>query len=244
MGQVHKRFSDEQVRVLFQSYCQRKITRSDLQELLGIEKTRFFALLKSYRKNPHNFSITYRRATPARLSAEVETEIQTALLREKQIVEDPNLPISDYNYTALRDRLKNKGIEVSVTTIIDRAKKLGCYRARKKRKPHDREVLTASIGALVQHDGSSHLWSPFAREKWTLITSIDDYSRKILFADFFSKETTWAHIQATQRLIQTYGLPLRYYVTPSESFVLSKDGIASGENTSSKPMTSIPSGER
>jgi hypothetical protein len=180
--------------------------------MLGIEKSRFFALWRAYRQDPHNFSITYRRATPARLSAEVETEIQTVLLREKQIVEDPNLPISDYNYTALRDRLKKRGIEVSVTTLIDRAKKLGCYRARKKRKFHDREVLTASIGALVQHDGSSHLWSPFAREKWTLITSIDDYSRKILFADFFSKETTWAHIQATQRLIQTYGLPLRYYV--------------------------------
>ncbi len=212
MGQIHRRFSDEQVKVLLQSYCQRKITRSDLQDMLGIEKSRFFALWRAYRQDPHNFSITYRRTTPARLSAKVETEIQTALLREKQIVEDPNLPISDYNYTALRDRLKNKGIEVSVTTIIDRAKKLGCYKARKKRKFHDREVLTASIGALVQHDGSPHLWSPFAEEKWTLITSIDDYSRKILFADFFPKETTWAHIQATQRLIQTYGLPLRYYV--------------------------------
>ncbi len=212
MGQIHRRFSDEQVKVLLQSYCQRKITRSDLQDMLGIEKSRFFALWRAYRQDPHNFSITYRRTTPARLSAKVETEIQTALLREKQIVEDPNLPISDYNYTALRDRLKNKGIEVSVTTIIDRAKKLNCYKARKKRKFHDREVLTASIGALVQHDGSPHLWSPFAGEKWTLITSIDDYSRKILFADFFPKETSWAHIQATQRLIQTYGLPLRYYV--------------------------------
>jgi hypothetical protein len=212
MGQVHKRFSSEQVRVLFQSYCQRKITRNDLQELLGIEKTRFFALLKSYRHNPHAFSIVYRRQSPRRLSARVEAEIQRALLRERQIIENPDLPISDYNYTALRDRLIKKGIEVSVTTIVDRAKKLGCHKPRRKRKPHDREVLTASIGALVQHDGSPHLWSPFAGEKWTLITSIDDYSRKILFADFFPKETTWAHIEATQRLIQTYGLPLRYYV--------------------------------
>ncbi len=212
MGQVHKRFSNEQVRVLFQSYCQRRITRNDLQELLGIEKTRFFALLKSYRQNPHAFSIVYRRQSPRRLSARVEAEIQSALLRERQIIENPDLPISDYNYTALRDRLIKKGIEVSVTTIVDRAKKIGCHKPRRKRKPHDREVLTASIGALVQHDGSPHLWSPFAGEKWTLITSIDDYSRKILFADFFPRETTWAHIQATQRLIQTYGLPLRYYV--------------------------------
>ena len=45
-----------------------------------------------------------------------------------------------------------------------------------------------------------------------MITSIDDYSRKILFADFFPKETTWAHIQAAQALIQRNGLPLRYYV--------------------------------
>jgi hypothetical protein len=54
------------------------------------------------------------------------------------------------------------------------------------------------------------LWSPFAQEKWYLITSIDDFSRKLLFADFFSKETNWAHIQATQALIEAYGLPLRY----------------------------------
>ena len=45
-----------------------------------------------------------------------------------------------------------------------------------------------------------------------MVTSIDDYSRKLLFADFFPKETTWTHILATQALLQQYGLPLRYYV--------------------------------
>jgi hypothetical protein len=34
----------------------------------------------------------------------------------------------------------------------------------------------------------------------------------LLFADFFPQETTWTHIQAAQTLMQTYGLPLRYYV--------------------------------
>ena len=45
-----------------------------------------------------------------------------------------------------------------------------------------------------------------------MITSIDDFSRKLLFADFVLAETTWAHIRAAQRLIQQYGIPLRYYV--------------------------------
>jgi len=65
------------------------------------------------------------------------------------MVEDQRLPISSHNYSALRDRLAKKGISVSVTTIIHRARRLGCHKPRKKRRAHDREVLTASIGALV-----------------------------------------------------------------------------------------------
>jgi transposase len=212
MDQLHKRFTDEQIKVLLQGYCQGVLRRAEVQEMLSIGKTRFFALLKQYRQDPETFSVSYERATPARLSAAEEAEIERALLREKEIVEDKRLPISCYNYSALRDRLAKKGVEVSVTTIIHRAKGLDCYKPRKKRKAHDREVLTASIGALVQHDASTHLWSPFAPEKWVLITSIDDFSRKLLFADFFPKETTWAHIQAAQALMQAYGFPLRYYV--------------------------------
>jgi hypothetical protein len=45
-----------------------------------------------------------------------------------------------------------------------------------------------------------------------MITSIDDYSRMLLFAELVSQETSWAHIQAAQALMQVYGLPLRYYV--------------------------------
>jgi hypothetical protein len=212
MVQLHKRFTEDQVKVLFNAYCQGLLGRGEIQEVLDIGKTRFFALLREYRQDPGAFSVAYERHAPGRLPAAVEVEIERELLREKEIVEDKRLPISGYNYSALRDRLKKKGIEVSVTTIIDRAKRLGCYKPRKKRKTHDREVLTASIGALIQHDSSLHLWSPFAEEKWSLITSIDDYSRMLLFADFGPTDTTWAHIQAVQALTQSYGIPLRYYV--------------------------------
>jgi transposase len=212
MSQLHKRLTDDQVNILLQGYCEGKMRRIEVQEMLDVGKSRFFVLLKKYRQSPESFSIAYERSTPAKISTEVEVEIEAALLQEKKIVEDPDLPISGYNYTAMRDRLRKRGINVSVTTIIDRARKVGCHKPRRKRKTHNREVLTASIGALIQHDSSLHKWSPFANDKWYLITSIDDYSRKLLFADFFPKETTWAHIQSAQALIQAYGLPLRYYV--------------------------------
>lgn len=122
MSQLHRRFADDQIRVLVQGCCQGKVTRADVQDLLGIGKTRFFSLVKSYRHDPETFSIAYQRTTSARLSPEVEAKIESALLREKQIVEDPDLPISNYNYSALRDRLHKEGIDVSLTTIIRRAK--------------------------------------------------------------------------------------------------------------------------
>ncbi len=138
--------------------------------------------------------------------------ISDELQREKELINDPRIPITSYNYTAVRDRLMKQNIRVSVPTIIDRAKQIECYLPHRKHKTHTREVLTTAIGALIQHDSSIHLWSPYASEKWTLITSIDDYSRMLLFADLFPVETSWEHIQAAQSLMLTYGLPLQYYV--------------------------------
>jgi len=227
VSQLHKRFTDDHVEVLLRGYCQGLLKRAEVQEVLGIGKTRFFALVREYRDAPDAFSVAYERHATSRLPTAVEMEIERELLREKAIVEDKRLPISGYNYSALRDRLGKKGIKVCVNTIIDRAKRLDCYKARKKRKTHDREVLTASIGALIQHDSSWHLWSPFVEDKWALITSIDDFSRKLLFADFVPKDTTWAHIQAAQTLMQSYGIPLRYYVDSLRvfRFVQGRDSV-------------------
>ncbi len=212
MDQLHKRFSGEQVKLLYQRYCEGQMMRSEVEEILGLGKTRFFALLKDYRADPANFTIQYERSAQSRLSEETEQAIETELKREKELVDDVQLPISSYNYSALRDRLRKKDIQVSVPTIIKRAKQLDCYIPHRKHKIHDREVITTAIGALVQHDASLHQWSPYATEKWTLITSIDDFSRMLLYADLVSQETSWAHIQAAQALMQTYGIPLRYYV--------------------------------
>ena len=74
-------------------------------------------------------------------------------------------------------------------TIIDRARKHDFYLRKPKRTAHDREVLTNYAGELIQHDSSYHLWAPAAREKWYLITSLDDYSRYILYAQLLKKET-------------------------------------------------------
>lgn len=183
-------------------YCQGTLDRSAIEEILGIGKTGFFALLRQYRPDPEKFSLTYQRETPTRLSASVE----------KELIDDSALPITSYDYSAIRDLLAKRGSIVSSPTIIERAKGLGCYQAHPRKKVHDREVVTTAIGALIQHDASHHRWSPYAKERWALITSLDDFSRKLLYADFFEQETTWTHIKASEALMEVYGIPLRYYV--------------------------------
>lgn len=228
MKHIHKRFMVEHVTILLLSYLKRRLTRSEVEQELGIGKTRFFALLQKYRKDPVAFSLAYYRRTPKRITTAQETAIQKGLLFEKQMIENPTLPISSYNYSALRDRLKEKdGINISVTTIIKRAKVLRCHLGKRRKAAHDREVITTAIGALIQHDSSNHLWSPYATEKWILITSLDDFSRKLLYADFVSSETTWTHIHAAQILIEQYGFPLRYYVDQLRvfRFIQGRDSI-------------------
>jgi hypothetical protein len=157
----------------------------------------------------------------------VEEEIERELMLEKNLIDDSTLPITSYNYSAIRDRLVRRGIAVSLSTIIQRAKSLGCYQPHPRKKVHDREVITTAIGALIQHDGSHHRWSPYAGQRWVLITSLDDFSRKILYADFFEQETTWAHIKAAETVMLNYGIPLRYYVDSLRvfRFVQGRDSI-------------------
>jgi len=220
MSQVHKRFTSEQVKELLERYSNNEIERTYVQQILGIKKSRLFMLLKQYRENPQEFTIGYQRTTPPRsISLEIEHNIIKELAIEKKIIQNKDIPLKSYNYSYIRERLRGTYRQkVSLPTIIDRAKKHGFYLKKPKRTSHDREVLTRYVGELIQHDSSFHLWAPAAKEKWYLITSLDDHSRFILYAALIEKESTWSHIQALQTVILRYGLPFAYYVDSHSIF--------------------------
>lgn len=67
-------------------------------------------LWKKYREGPDAFFVAYQRSSPRRISPAAKAAIERELFREKALVEDPELPISGYNYPALRDRLKKQGL--------------------------------------------------------------------------------------------------------------------------------------
>jgi hypothetical protein len=221
--QLHTRFTDDQIKLLLELYLKKAITLNQALQQLQCSKWRFFQLLKNYRQNPQNFTIAYARHEPHhRLSPQIDQAIHEELEKDHLLIKDPQIPIYQYNYAYLKDQIVNNlGLKVSAQTVRNRAKEWGYYipKTKQEKKP-PREVVTEAIGLLLQHDSSHHKWSPFAEKEWTLITTIDDHSRYLLYADFVESETTWAHIQALQSVIGQYGVGVYYYVDSHSIFRL------------------------
>src|SRR4030066_1477610 len=203
MPQIHKRFTSDQVKEFLDRYSKNEIERKYIQEILGIKRRRFFVLLKQYKENPQHFTVQYQRTrAPRTISPMIEQTILKELSIEKRIIQNKKIPLKSYNYSYIKDRLRvTYHQKVSLPTIIDRAKKHGFYLKKPKKTVHDREVLNHYAGELIQHDSPHPLWAPASREKWYLITSLDDYSRFLLYAVFVKQETSWTHILALQTVI-------------------------------------------
>ena len=211
---IHEKFTTEQVKELLQKYLNKEIERKYVEQILGIKKAMFFRVLQSYRSNPDQFSVDYKRSGEAkRIAPEVQDNIIKELAIDKKAIQNKDIPLYKYNYSYVQKRLeKSYGQSAALSTIIQYAKANDFYLPKRhKPKAHDREVLTTHAGELIQHDASYHLWAPDAGIKWVLITSLDDYSRFMLYAQLVEQESSWSHIQALQSVVIKYGTPLAYY---------------------------------
>ena len=62
--QLHKKFTDFHIKDLLSQYLKKKVKRKDIQKVLGITKTRFFALVKRFKNDSKNFSVSFCPKTP------------------------------------------------------------------------------------------------------------------------------------------------------------------------------------
>lgn len=211
---IHKKFTNEQVKELLEKYLRKEVERKYIQEILGIGKSRFFEIIQAYRADPKEFSVEYKRSGKTRsIAPEIQENIIKELAIDKKAIQNKDIPLYRYNYSYIQKRLNKKyGQSVGLSTVIRHARANNfALPKRPKQKAHDREVLTTHIGELIQHDASYHLWAPDSGVKWILITSLDDYSRFMLYAQLVERESSWTHIQALQSVVVKYGAPMAYY---------------------------------
>ena len=103
MAQIHKKFTDEQVKDLMKRYLNKEVERKYLQEIFGIGKSRFFELVGLYRQNEDGFSIQYtRKVKTKRISQSIENNIIKELKIDKKIIENKDTPVNRYNYSYIK----------------------------------------------------------------------------------------------------------------------------------------------
>ena len=240
MGHIHKSFIDEEVKQYLKWYEDKILTKSEVQQTLGIKDSQFYLLLARFRDKPKDFSIAYRRIRATRtLPPAVVKRIREELEIERGLIKSSANPVMFFNYAYIRDNVEaSTGYKLSAQTVINYAKRWGYYIEKPKHKAHTREVLTDSVGMLLQHDASLHQWSPYVfrsdgkPQKWSLITTLDDHSRKLLYAEIFEHESAWAHILALESVVLSYGIGIRYYSDNHAIFryVVNRDNGLSAAN--------------
>ena len=123
--QIHKRMITEQVRMILERYLKKELSAKQGMNLLGLRRSQFFEWVNKYKAGSECFSIEYTRSNEhKRISESIEANIFKELKLDKALINNPSMPVRFYNYSFIKDALiKKYQQEVSLPTIIDRAKK-------------------------------------------------------------------------------------------------------------------------
>ena len=107
MSYVRARLTEAQVATILTQYDAKKLSTADAQAKLGLKRSRFFDYVKAFRKDASSFSIVQTpHQRKSRIPEDTEKHIKEELGKEKDLIEDPSIPIRWYNYSAVRDELK------------------------------------------------------------------------------------------------------------------------------------------
>ena len=123
--QIHKRMIDEQVRIILYRYVKKGISVLQAMNLLDLKRRQFFEWVKRYKEQGEGFSIEHKQSNEhRRISESIEENIIKELKMDKALIDDRAMPVRSYNYSFIKDQIEKKyQQEVSLPTIIDRAKK-------------------------------------------------------------------------------------------------------------------------
>lgn len=79
-------------------------------------------------------------------------------------------------------------------------------RHRRRREPR------ACVGELLHLDGSDHEWLALCSgQRQTLVTTLDDATKRLLYAQLWPEETTQAVLMALRTVLAGFGLPMALY---------------------------------
>ena len=225
--QIHKRFTREFVEEVLEGFHEGRLSEKIGCELLGITKVWLHRLRKRWLRckgKGEEFRLYNRKDSgfhnfPEKIKRFLREELE--YIRDKAEVYNRK-----FNFEFLAQRAEVKfGKHFHRNSIRRFALREGYYTAT----PEEKEKVyvrfeTSGPGALFQHDTSTHLWLPDTMVNNDVVLTIDDYSRTAVGGKLVEKENAFEHLSVARKAIETYGIPLSYYVDKHSLFKFVRHG--------------------
>ena len=184
----------------------KQITVSEAAGLMRLTRRQVFRLAKRYRQDGPPGLVSRRRGRPSNRShpAAVRTEA-LALIKANY---------ADFGPTLAAEKLAEcHDLRLGVETLRQWMRADGIWKDRKQRLPrvYQPRYRRASLGELIQIDGSEHWWFEDRGPQCTLLAFVDDATSRIMHAGFAATESTFDYFRATRAYLERYGKPVAFY---------------------------------
>ena len=215
-NQLHKRLNWKTVWHVVGEFSTKHMGTQHACEFLGISRAQLYRLRKRW------FELYEQKGSPDWLyqrpgtgKSRLPIEVQSYLEEECRYIKEQSEFFKDhFNFSFLSQQIQQrykKKVDRSTVRRWAIQQKLYNPQTDTTGKAYLRFEM-GGLGMLLQHDSSIHLWLPKTNRKDILILTIDDHSRKVLYAKLVPRDSVWHHLCSARHIVETYGIGLCYYV--------------------------------
>ena len=145
----------------------------------------------------------------------------------------------DFGPTFAAEKLRERQhLLLSTETLRQAMVRAGLWTPRRKQARHRAwRPRRASVGELVQLDGSDHAWFEGRAPRCVLLIYIDDATSRILDGEFVGVEDTVTLLRTTRTYLQRYGRPVAFYVDKDSIYRVNRQATIEEQLQDSAPLT-------
>lgn len=202
---------------------EKQLGQKEAAQLLKRSVRQVKRMCHRFREQGDQGLLSQKRGKPSnhQLSAEIKEETKH-LLKNKY---------ADFGPTLAQEKLQEQHrLVLSVETVRQMMIEEDLWNAKRARKRdyHPLRSRRASVGELVQIDGSPHAWFEDRGPECVLLVFIDDATGQLMELEFVPSETMWAYFGVMRRYLQTYGKPETFYSDRDSIFRINRPDALGG----------------
>jgi hypothetical protein len=191
---------------IIQQLQKRELKQEKAAEILQLSIRQVKRLLASYRTSGTPALISKKRGKPSnnKLPLSLKQSIKSIILTK----------YPDFGPTLAWEKLRELDhINVSLSSVrrIMLEDQIWLTRVNKLKRAYQPRYRRASLGELVQIDGSDHDWFEGRSPKCNLLVYVDDATSQLMALRFVPHESAFTYFQITKEYLLQHGKPLAFY---------------------------------